>query len=72
MVNSAAPAMNSDQQPGAGDDGEVEVIVLDDDQYREVFDRSLEVEMENVSLTDHDYSKREGPREVRLERDESQ
>ena len=60
--------MNSDQHLGGGGGGdgeEVEVIVLDDYQYREVFDKSLEAEMENVSLNDHDYSKRESPKEVR-------
>ena len=63
-------SLNVDQQcagPYGGDDNgeEVEVIVLDDHQYREVFDRSLEAEMENVSLNDHDYSKAERPKEVR-------
>ena len=60
--------MNTDQQlrPAEGGHGEeVEVIVLDDRQYREVFDTTLEVEMENVSLNDHDYTKGERPREVR-------
>ena len=63
-------SLNVDQQfagPDGGDDDgeEVEVIVLDDHQFREVFDRSLEAEMENVSLNDHDYSKAERPKEVR-------
>ena len=60
--------MNTDQQLGPADGGdgeEVEVIVLDDHQYREVFDTSLEVVMENVSLNDHDYSKGERPKEGR-------
>ena len=64
--------MNTDQHLGPADGGdgegdgeEVEVIVLDDHQYREVFDTALEVEMENVSLSDHDYSKGERPKEVR-------
>ena len=63
-------AMNTEHQLGGaegegGDCEDVEVIVLDDHQYREVFDRSLEAEMENVSLNDHDYSKAERPKEVR-------
>ena len=60
--------MSTDQQlgPAEGGDGEeVEVIVLDDHQYREVFDTSLEVDMENISLQDHDYSKGERSKEVR-------
>ena len=63
-------AMNTEHQlggaEGEGGDGEdVEVIVLDDHQYREVFDTSLEVDMENISLQDHDYSKGERSKEVR-------
>ena len=61
-------AMNTEHQLGGaeGGDGEdVEVIVLDDHQYREVFDTSLEVDMENISLQDHDYSKGERSKEVR-------
>ena len=51
---------------GEGGDGEdVEVIVLDDHQYCEVFDTSLEVDMLNISLQDHDYSKGERSKEVR-------
>ena len=62
--------MDTDQQFGGpkggdGDGEDVEVIVLDDQQYREVFDTSLEVHMENVSLNDHDYSKGERSKEVR-------
>ena len=63
-------AMDTDQQFGGpkggdGDGEDVEVIVLEDQQYREVFDTSLEVHMENVSLNDHDYSKGERSKEVR-------
>ena len=62
--------MDTDQQLGGaeggdGDGEDVEVIVLDDEQYREVFDTSLEAHMENVSLNDHDYSKGERSKEVR-------
>ena len=63
-------AMNTEHQlggaEGEGGDGEdVEVIILDDHQYREVFDTSLEVDMENISLQDHDYSKGERSKQVR-------
>ena len=62
--------MNTEHQLGGaegegGDCEDVEVIVLDDHQYREVFDTSLEVDMENISLQDHDYSKGERSKEVR-------
>ena len=66
------PADGGHGGDGDGDGEEVEVIVLEDHQYREVFDTCLEVEMENVSLTDHDYSKGERPTEVREREDDSQ
>ena len=53
---SCSKAMNS--IPAGGECEDVEVIVLDEEDGREVFDSSLEDHMRRVSLRDHDYIQR--------------
>ena len=48
-------AMNNCRAAHA-DSEDVEVIVVEDEDYREVFETTLEDHMERVSLLDHDYS----------------
>ena len=42
--------------PAHADSQDVEVIVVEEENYREVFETTLEDHMERVSLLDHDYS----------------